>query len=224
MWYSPGPETGRRPVRRRDMRMDDIRPESRFWQEHLLFLGRFVRSPRAVGAIAPSSRRLACRMVEGLELTAAARIAELGPGTGSFTAEIAARLPPDGRCLAVDRDEAFVARLRARWPRVECVAGRAERLVALAEARGLSPFDHVVSGLPFASLPAATTCLILDAIHDTLGPGGTFTTFQYVHAFPLPPAAAFRRAMTARMGTGPARSLVVGNLPPAFVLRWRRAA
>lgn len=206
------------------MRMDEIRPESRFWQDHLLFFGRFVRSPRAVGAVAPSSRRLARRMLEGLELTAAVRIAELGPGTGSFTAEIVSRLPVGGRCLAVDRDETFVARLRARWPRVECVADRAERLRGLAEARGLSPFDHVVSGLPFASLPATTTSRILDAIHETLRPGGTFTTFQYVHAFPLPPAVAFRRAMTARMGTDPARSLVAGNLPPAYVLRWRRGA
>jgi phospholipid N-methyltransferase len=202
--------------------MDEPRSAHQTWHEHLLFLGRFVRSPRTVGAIAPSSRGLARRMLDGLEWRPGARVAELGPGTGIVTEAIARRLPEDGRCLAVDRDPAFVARLRGRWPHVEVVGDGAERLAALGEARGWLPFDHIVSGLPFASLPAATTRLVLDAIHDTLRPGGTFTTFQYVHAFRLGAAQAFRRDMTDRMGGEPARTLAAANLPPAWVLRWRR--
>ena len=37
-------------------------------REHLLLFGRFLRSPREVGAIAPSSRVLARAMVAGLNL------------------------------------------------------------------------------------------------------------------------------------------------------------
>jgi len=203
--------------------MSESRTASRAWQDHLLFLGRFLRSPRTVGAIAPSSRQLASRMVGGLDLGVGVRMAELGPGTGSFTAVIASRLPDGGRCLAVERDEAFARRLDGRWPAIDCVADGAERLAALAGALDLLPLDHIVSGLPFASLPADTTRTVMDAIRDTLRPGGTFTTFQYLHAYWLPPAVAFRRAMTGRMGVEPSRTLVVGNLPPAFVLRWRRA-
>ena len=203
--------------------MNESRSASRGWQEHLLFLGRFLRHPRTVGAIAPSSPRLASRMIAGLELAGGVRVAELGPGTGSFTAEIAARLPAGGRCLAVERDETFAGRLDGRWSGVECVADGAERLAALAGARDLLPLDHIVSGLPFASLPTDTTRLVMDAIRDTLKPGGTFTTFQYLHAYWLPPAVSFRRAMTERMGSEPSRALVFGNLPSAFVLRWRRA-
>jgi phosphatidylethanolamine/phosphatidyl-N-methylethanolamine N-methyltransferase len=204
--------------------MTERRAAGGHWHDQLLLLGRFVRSPRTVGAIAPSSRRLAERLVEGLDWAAARRIAELGPGTGIVTGAIARRLASDARCLAVDRDPAFASRLDARWPRVECVADGAEALASLGEARGLLPFDHIVSGLPFASLPAATTGRILDAVHDTLRVGGTFTTFQYVHAFRFRSASAFREAMTGRMGAAPARRLVVGNLPPAVVLRWRRAS
>ena len=203
--------------------MNQSRSASGGWQDHLLFLGRFLRSPRTVGAIAPSSRWLAGRMIDGLDLGDGVRMAELGPGTGSFTTAIAARLPAGGRCLAVERDETFARRLDGRWPSIDCVADGAERLAALAGARDLLPLDHIVSGLPFASLPAVTTRIVMDAIRDTLRPGGTFTTFQYLHAYWLPPAVAFRRAMTERMGGDMARTLVVGNLPPAFVLRWRRA-
>jgi len=203
--------------------MSESRSASRAWQDHLLFLGRFLRSPRTVGAIAPSSRRLASRMIDGLDLGGRVRMAELGPGTGSFTAAIASRLPEGGRCLAVERDETFARRLAGRWPSIDCVAAGAERLAGLAASRDLVPLDHIVSGLPFASLPADTTRNVMDAIRGTLRPGGTFTTFQYLHAYWLPPAVAFRRAMTERMGGGPSRTLVVGNLPSAFVLRWRRA-
>ena len=36
------------------------------WQDHWLFLTHFRKSPRTVGAIAPSSRRLARAMLDGL--------------------------------------------------------------------------------------------------------------------------------------------------------------
>lgn len=163
-------------------------------------------------------------MVSGLGFGGGVRIVELGPGTGVFTREIAARLGPEGRYLGVDIDPAFVARIRDRWPHLDCVCAPAETLVALAADRQLSPVDHIVSGLPFASLPLATTRQILDAIAETLRVGGTFTTFQYVHAFGLPPAMAFRRETTRRLGVTPVSRLVAGNLPPAFVLTWRRSA
>ncbi len=194
------------------------------WSEHLLFLGKFLRSPRTVGAIAPSSRHLAREMVADLDFARPVRIVELGPGTGAFTREIVERLGSEGRYLAIDIDEAFVARIRGRWPRIDCVCAPAETLPALAADRQLAPVDHIISGLPFASLPGATSQRILDAIAGTLRIGGTFTTFQYVHAYGLPPAVAFRRDIRARLGTAPSSSLVVRNLPPAYVLTWRRAA
>ncbi|HEY3465976.1 MAG TPA: methyltransferase, partial [Amycolatopsis sp.] len=42
----------------------------------------FFRHPLLTGAIAPSSPRLAEEMTAGLGLERAARVAELGPGTG----------------------------------------------------------------------------------------------------------------------------------------------
>jgi phospholipid N-methyltransferase len=82
--------------------------------------------------------------------------------------------------------------------------------------------DHIISGLPFASLPAETTRRILDGVHETLRVGGTFTTFQYVHAYRMSAAAAFRRELSARLGSEPHSHLVLRNVPPAFVLTWRR--
>jgi phospholipid N-methyltransferase len=66
------------------------------------------------------------------------------------------------------------------------------------------------------------TSRILDGIAKSLRAGGTFTTFQYVHAYGLPAAISFRRKMNAKMRTSPSRSLVIRNVPPAWVLTWHK--
>jgi phospholipid N-methyltransferase len=191
-------------------------------RHHTLLFAQFLRHPRSVGAIAPSSAVLGRAMVEGLDLNGPVRVAELGPGTGAFSRAILARLGPAGRYVAIDREPLFVECLREQWPQRDFVCGSAATLPAVAAERGLSPVDHIVSGLPFASLPAATTVEILDAIDGALRIGGTFTTFQYVHAFRWPVGVAFRREINSRMGRPPSRRLVLWNLPPAYVLRWTR--
>ena len=191
-------------------------------REHALLFGRFLRRPRSIGAIAPSSQALAREMVRGLDMSGAARIVELGAGTGAFTAAILERIGRDGRFLAVEIEPAFVERLRARWSSLDCVCASAADLQSLLAARTLGPVDHIVSGLPFASLPADVTRGVLDAIEGSLRPGGTFSTFQYVHAYRLPPAVAFRRDMQRRFSQVCAPRLVLWNIPPAWVLRWRR--
>jgi len=89
-------------------------------------------------------------------------------------------------------------------------------------ARGWSGVNPVLSGLPFASLPAAVSRAILAAVSASLVRGGTFTTFQYVHAHATPPAATFRQQMTAGFGPVVSRQLVVKNFPPAYVMTWRK--
>lgn len=190
-------------------------------REHVLLFSRFLRSPRTVGALTVSSRTLAEAMVSGLDF-GACRIVELGPGTGAFTAPIVRRLGPETQFLAVDIDPEFVKQIRKRWPGVECVCASAERLESLVADRALYPIDHIVSGLPFVSLPVTMTRSILEGISHVLRPGGTFTTFQYLHAYGLPSAVGFRRSMTAHMNGGPIVRVVLKNLPPAVILTWRK--
>jgi phosphatidylethanolamine/phosphatidyl-N-methylethanolamine N-methyltransferase len=190
--------------------------------EQWLFLRRFLRSPRTIGAIAPSSRCLASSMVGELELVPGARVVEFGPGTGAFTGAIAGRLPPGGRYLGIERDPIFVGILKKRWPELACACDSVENLLQIASERDLLPLDHIISGLPFASLPAVSTVPILDAVLTALRPRGKFTTFQYLHAYSLPAARAFRRQMEARFGKPSCRKVVFWNVPPAFVLSWQK--
>src|SRR5688500_13295366 len=135
--------------------------------EHLLMLGRFVRSPRTVGAVAPSSRALAEEMVQGLDLSGAASVVELGPGPGVVTRAIAARLGPHAHALAVDVEPAFVAAIARRFPRVDAVCGSAADLPALLRERGMFPASNIISGLPFAGLAPAVAATFP---HSSAGP------------------------------------------------------
>ena len=196
-------------------------PERSRWREHALILGHFVRHPGTVGTVAPSSTYLAHEMVHALDATRDQTIVELGPGTGAFTAAILGRLSPTSRFLAVEVEPDFVRQLRARFPDLDVACASAADLAHLTRERGFGSVDHIVSGLPFASLPPSTTRQVLDAIQAVLRPGGTFTTFQYLHSYLTPRALAFRRDLTGRMGAPPTRTVVFRNLPPAFAVRWR---
>lgn len=194
------------------------------FREHALLVSRFLRSPSTIGAVAASSRTMARRMVAHLPTDRALRIVELGPGTGPFTNAIVNRVRPDSRVLAIDREPQFVAWVSERWPTVECICASAVDLERLVTDRGMAPIDHIISGLPFASLPMDDTRRILDAIAHTLRPGGTFTTFQYLHGYGLRPGRVFRSQMSERMGGRPHRRLVMKNFPFAFILTWTRPA
>ena len=192
------------------------------FREHLMLLTKFLRSPRTVGAVLPSSRALARAMISNLPVNEPASIVELGPGTGAFTGAILERVGPAARVLAMEIEPEFVAKVRRQWPSVICVCASAEQIASVAAANGIVPIDHIISGLPFASLPALMRTRTLDGVMRTLRPGGTFTQFHYLHGFAMPPGRAFRREMSERMGGAPRRRFVFRNLPPACVFTWRR--
>ena len=193
-------------------------------RETLRFLGRFLRNPTKVGAVAPSSRFLARRMVEGLRMAPGEVLVELGPGTGALTAAARAILPGPDCYLGIERDERFVTTLHAKFPELHVHHGLAQDLGAVLRQRGNPRVRVVLSGLPFASMSARDQEDITRAIHAALMPGGVFVTFQYVLFFAFPAARRFR-AQTDELFGGHVRSkAVLRNLPPAFVLSWVKQA
>jgi phospholipid N-methyltransferase len=53
--------------------------------EGFLFLKQYIKNPRMIGAVLPSSRNLARKMIEDIDFEKAECIVEYGPGTGVFT-------------------------------------------------------------------------------------------------------------------------------------------
>ena len=188
----------------------------------LKFIRGFAARPRQVGAIMPSSPRLAAAMVRGLKLSPAGCVIEFGPGTGPFTRAILNHQPAGGRYLGVELDAEFIAHLRQRFPTSDFAHASAADAFDLHAHRELPPTEAVLCGLPFASLPAAVQDGVVTAIDRLLAAGGTFRTFQYLHAFNLPNARKFRDRMDRVFGPGRCVAKVVRNVPPAAVMSWSR--
>ena len=158
-----------------------------------------------VGAVAPSSRALAREMVRRARAGHARRSSSSSDRARARSpSAIVERLRPGDRLLAVELEPAFVEQLRDRWPSLDCVCASATELVELvARATASRPVDHIVSGLPFASLPAATSRQVLDGdsaraasgrhVHDV-------SVRARVHAAAAAALSARRRRTTRRSG------------------------
>ena len=68
------------------------------------FLKQYLKNPRSVGAIAPSSRMLAENMMKPVDFDRAACIVEYGPGTGVFTEELIRRKRPETALYIIERN------------------------------------------------------------------------------------------------------------------------
>ncbi|MEU7753063.1 methyltransferase domain-containing protein [Micromonospora sp. NPDC049101] len=186
------------------------------------FLLEFVRDPRTVGAIAPSSTALARVATAAVPRTGSPVVVELGPGTGAFTAAIQQRLAGRGRHIAVEVNPRFARRLAALHPAVDVVRADATDLAGVLAGRGLSQADVVVSGLPWAAFAEHHQRDVLDSVVATLPPHGVFTTFAYVHTRWTAPARRLLRSARAMFDEVVISRTEWANLPPALVYYCRR--
>ncbi len=179
------------------------------------FLKGFLRNPKEVGSVIPSSRFLTRRVLECGAVDKARMIVELGPGTGVFTGEILKRMRPNAKLVAVEINPTFVRMLRSNYrdPRLSVYEGSASDLEkALIEA-GTSQADLVVSGIPFSTLAHETRRATLEAARRVLGPGGYFVAYQV--------RSHVRRFAEPVFGPGETHREFL-NLPPMRIYVWQR--
>lgn len=189
---------------------------------HRIFLAALLRNPGQIGAVAPSSERLASLLASVVPRQGAPVVVELGPGTGAISAVIGGRLPAGARHLAVELDPTMAAYLRRTQPGLEVIDGDAASLSGLLAERQVERVDAVVSGLPWSLFGHATQRAILDQVGAVIGTGGVFTTFAYLHAMPLAAARRFRRTLHEVFDEVVVSRTVWRNLPPAFGYICRR--
>ncbi|QSB16612.1 SAM-dependent methyltransferase [Natronosporangium hydrolyticum] len=192
--------------------------------ERGVFLREFLRTPFQVGAVAPSSRRLAAAMVEPVPRAGGPVVVELGPGTGAVTHHIGARLAGRGRQLAVELNPVLAAQLGRQHPDLEVIQADAQQLPTLLQGRGVAEVDVVVSGLPWAGFDSVTQQAVLGAVCTVMAADGVFVTFGYGLSRWTRPARRFRQLLRREFDEVVIGQMVMCNLPPAFVYYARRPA
>jgi hypothetical protein len=189
-------------------------------KDGLGFFGAFLGQPGSVGAVLPSTRYLARALVGRLDLQPGELVVEFGPGTGPMTAVIRELLPSRSKYLGIELEPKFHDLLTRRFSTMEFHLGSAGDLPRILEDRGLPKAMRILSGLPFASLPAKVQDSVVDGVSACLHEHGDFRTFQYLHAYGMQKARRFRELMAERFENFERIGPVIRNVPPAFVLRY----
>lgn len=146
-----------------------------------VFFKGFLRHPRMVGSIIPSSHFTIRRMLAPVDWQACRLFVEYGPGVGPFCRPVLARLRPDASLIVIDTNPLYIDYLRATItdPRFTAVLGSAAEVEAIIRAHGHEQADYVLSGLPFSTLPTGVGEAIAAATHRVLRPGGAFLVYQF---------------------------------------------
>jgi phosphatidylethanolamine/phosphatidyl-N-methylethanolamine N-methyltransferase len=219
------PSASRPYSRQRQSRKGRRREKLRTWA---VFFREFIRSPRDIAAVAPSSRQLGRAMVQGLDLSSARAIVEYGPGTGAFTRAVLEEIGPQwfgdtskGRrqFIAIEHNAQMAQRLQEQHPEVTVVNASAADVVEVCRRHGVEPghVDCIISGLGWTAFSDEQRTQMLEATVAVLKRGGRFHTFGYQTGLLIRGAWHFRsevRRLFRHVRTG---RIVWRNLPPAFV-------
>ncbi len=183
-------------------------------KETWTFFQAFVKSPRVVAAVVPSSAFLKRRTVEAAGLPRAGVVVELGAGTGGTTLSLLDAMAEGSRLIAIERTADFVPGLQAiADERFEIVHGCASSIGEQLASRGHEGADAVVSGIPFSTMPPELCREIVEAIHGALKPGGRFVAYQFTDR-----VAHYMRPV---MGE-PRIQHEILNVPPMRVFTWEK--
>lgn len=150
-------------------------------EQLLLFARNFLRHPKMLGSVIPSSRFLIDEVLKPIDWERARVIIEYGPGVGNFTGELLRRMSPDAMLIVVETNPEFVRFLRESFsdPRLQIVQGSAAEVGQILAQRQRTGADYIISGIPFSTMSAELRESILQTTHAVLDPTGAFLVYQF---------------------------------------------
>ena len=144
-----------------------------------LFLREWFAHPQRIGAIAPSSPRLAAAMARWIPRNPDSYVLELGPGTGPVTEALLKRGLREDRLIAIEFNPALAAALQKKYPRAHIIAGDAWHMDDLLEKISVTAVGAVISSLPLLNFTPAQVLALAGKIRGVLEPQGRWVQFSY---------------------------------------------
>jgi phospholipid N-methyltransferase len=150
--------------------------------EQILLFGRnFLKHPKMLGSLIPSSRFLVNKVLGEVDWARGRVFMEYGPGVGTFTTEILRRMRPDAVLIVLETNVDFVRFLRGKIhdDRLHVVHGSAAEADAALSRLNLTHADYVISGIPYTTITPEVREVILRKTHSLLHPTGAFLVYQF---------------------------------------------
>ena len=162
------------------------RPVAGSWAERALFFRHWLCRPLGMGAVLPSGRAVARAMARELPARRRGAVLELGAGTGALTEGLLAAGCAAGDLVVLEREPAFVAALRRRFPALRIIEADARTVGNVIPELGLAPLAGVVSSLPIKWFDLADQRVVVEGCFANLPPEGAFLQLTNALASPLP--------------------------------------
>ena len=186
-------------------------------RQSLEFFKGFLKNPREVGSVIPSSRFLTRRTLDCGDIAQARVIVELGPGTGVLTRHALQRMRPDAKLVAIEISSDFVDVLRKELPdpRLYIHHGSATEIEAALGKVGETQADLVMSGIPFSTLENGVGFATLQAAKRVLSRDGRFVAYQF--------RSKVKDLGEPVFGARPETHSGFWNVPPMTIYVWRQS-
>lgn len=185
--------------------------------EVIEFVKAAIKNPRDVSTVFPTSRWLAQRLLDEVPIGPNSFIVEVGAGTGAITQHLLRRLSKPGeQYLGVELNQQMVSYLKTYFPNLKFEEGPAQNLAVWLKDKKA---DGVVSSLPWTIFSETLQTETLEAIYDSLKPGGVFATYMCLNSAWYPQAKRFKEKVHTMFKAVDKTPVEWRNIPPAFVFR-----
>ncbi|MFZ0219995.1 MAG: rRNA adenine N-6-methyltransferase family protein [Candidatus Aquirickettsiella sp.] len=174
-----------------------------------LFLYEAVMHPCRVGALFPSSKRLAYSLTQQIAANPSGLVVELGAGTGAITAALINQKNLFRQLIVIERSAKLSNHLAQRFPKLNIIQGDARQLHQLINQSTSAPIQAIVSSLPLRTLSPSIVKKIGAEINHVLIKGGLYIQYTYsLWGKPLCPSSQLKLIH---------QQWVWQNLPPARI-------
>ena len=174
------------------------------------FFTNFLKDPKKVGSVIPSSKFLSKAMAQ---YTKGPIIVEIGAGTGAFTRDLSQKTTPEN-FYAIEIDDEMYQTLVQNFPDLQILKGDASSLKDILPKEVIRNVDTIVSGIPLLNLSQEARKDIIDSCFSILKKEGQILQFTYGPACPIP--AKKWKIHSERL------TYILNNVPPAFIWRFTK--
>jgi phosphatidylethanolamine/phosphatidyl-N-methylethanolamine N-methyltransferase len=186
-------------------------------QERLLFIKNFLKNPKSMGAVAPSSNALGRLICNSLRVQSDSYVIEIGGGTGSFTRALIKGGVQPTNLVVIEIHPELCAFLKKKFPDVLVIQGDATHLRDILPPHIMGHVSAVISGIPLLNLSEQEQRALLDSSFDVMDDDGAFLQFTYS---PISPLKGIKNIDVVQKRLG----RVLWNIPPATVWQFKKIA